>query len=61
MKLAKMENQGKKQLIDFYLKFRNDFLSLADFARINNISETDCKMLLDLGKKEHKKQQNKNF
>ena len=56
-----MDIQAEKQLIDFYLKFRNDFLSLADFARINNISETDCRLLLDLGKKEYKKQQNKNF
>jgi len=46
----------KKSLIDFYLEWVNNFLTIRYMAEFYEISEEDCLYLVELGKKLHTEQ-----
>lgn len=41
----------KSELIDAYLDYRNDYLTVEKYASDNDLSIADAKTILDLGKK----------
>ena len=43
----------KQYLIDFYLEFLNDFITVSSFADYHEISNDDAIALLEVGKKWH--------
>lgn len=43
----------KQKLIDFYLVYVNDYLTIATMAEHYNIEENECRSLIELGKKYH--------
>lgn len=43
----------KQKLIDFYLDFVNNYLTIGKFAEANQLSERDCLEVLTLGQKLH--------
>jgi hypothetical protein len=43
----------RKQLINFYLEFINDFLTMQTFADYHNLSVNDAFDLLQIGKRLH--------
>ena len=40
----------RKQLIDFYMEWRNDFLTVERFAEYHNITMKDAHDLIKMGK-----------
>ncbi|MBS3739695.1 MAG: hypothetical protein KGY51_11995 [Psychroflexus sp.] len=42
-----------KNLIDFYLSFVNDFLTVERFAEVHDLEVEDAETLIKLGKKYH--------
>lgn len=46
----------KKQLIQFYLDFVNDFLTIQYFADYYNITVSEAETLIKIGKKYHERQ-----
>lgn len=49
----------QQTLIDFYLEYVNDFISLQSFANSHSLARTDAEALLALGKKFHEENSNK--
>lgn len=43
----------KQKLIDFYLDYVNNFLTMAGLAEYYSINEDDALVLIDMGKKYH--------
>ncbi len=43
----------KQELIDVYLDWMNNFISIPAFADYYGLSEKDAKVVLDLGRKYH--------
>jgi len=50
----------KKNLIDFYLSYVNDYLTVARMAEDHGISEDECSSLIEWGKMYHEERA-KNF
>ena len=48
-----MNHELKNQLADLYLEFINDFLTTERFAEYLDISSTQCRALVDLGREFH--------
>lgn len=49
-----MATVTKKSLIDFYLDYVNNFLTIEKMAAYYDMPEEDCQYLVELGKKCHK-------
>ena len=43
----------KQKLIDFYLYFTNDYLTIVRYSEAHNMSKDDCLTLLNIGEKYH--------
>lgn len=48
-----MKHELKNHLADLYLEFINDFLTTERFAEYLDISSTQCRALVDLGREFH--------
>lgn len=48
-----MQTITKKSIIDFYLEFVNDFLTIERMAEYYEMTFEDCKYLIELGEKYH--------
>jgi hypothetical protein len=51
----------KQKLIDFYLDFLNNYLTIGKFAEANQLTESECLELLTLGQKLHEQQVDNRF